>query len=131
VSWRAFVAPIAAALGRDVDHLPTPSSSAILKRRPPASTWLGPPLRSAYRMLPRQLAAPARIAVRLARESRPHATAPPAEAFSRELALLHSCQVRLPHTKAESRLGYRPVVTFDEACRRSVAWLGFAGYPVQ
>jgi len=27
-------------------------------------------------------------------------------------------------------LGFEPPVAFDEACRRTVAWLGFAGYPL-
>ena len=70
-----------------------------------------------------------RVAVRVARESRPPAASEPAQEFSRELALLHSCRVRLPHTKAEARLGYRPIVTFEEACRRSVAWLRLRGLP--
>jgi hypothetical protein len=49
---------------------------------------------------------------------------------SEERALLHRCRYKLPFTKAEVELGYRPIVTFEEGCRRSVAWLTFAGYPV-
>lgn len=131
VTWRSLVAPVAAALDIDVDDLPAPSSAAILSQRTPWKARVVPPLRTAYGRLPRPLAVPARIAVRVATEGRAPAASEPGQAFSRELALLHSCQVRLPHTKAEIRLGYRPIVTFEQACRRSVAWLRFAGYPVR
>jgi hypothetical protein len=47
-----------------------------------------------------------------------------------ERALLHRCRYKLPWHKAETILGYAPEVSFAEGCRRSVAWLAFAGYPV-
>jgi hypothetical protein len=46
------------------------------------------------------------------------------------MALLHSCRYKLPSDKAEAVLGYRPPVSFPEACRRCVGWLAFADYPV-
>jgi len=46
------------------------------------------------------------------------------------MALLQRCRWKLPSTKAARVLGYRPSVAFDEACRRSIGWLEFAGYPV-
>jgi hypothetical protein len=49
---------------------------------------------------------------------------------SLEMTLLHGCRYRLPWRKAHEELGYSPVVTLDEALRRSVGWLAFAGYPV-
>jgi nucleoside-diphosphate-sugar epimerase len=49
---------------------------------------------------------------------------------SREMMLLYQCQYKLPHTKAEKMFGYQPVVSFAEGCDRTVAWLDFAGYPV-
>ncbi len=45
-----------------------------------------------------------------------------------EMALLYQCRYKLPHHKARSVLGYSPVVTFEEACRRTIGWLIFAGY---
>jgi hypothetical protein len=27
-------------------------------------------------------------------------------------------------------LNYQPIVSFSEACRRTVAWMAYAGYPV-
>jgi hypothetical protein len=47
------------------------------------------------------------------------------------MALLQRCRYKLPSAKAARVLGYRPSVAFDEACRRSVGWLEFAGYPVR
>jgi hypothetical protein len=46
------------------------------------------------------------------------------------MELLHRCQYKLPHDKAARMLGYAPVVSFEEACRRTIGWLAFAGYPV-
>jgi nucleoside-diphosphate-sugar epimerase len=51
-------------------------------------------------------------------------------AATREMAMLYSCLVKLPDDKARRILGYQPVVSFQEACRRTAAWLAFAGYPV-
>ena len=47
-----------------------------------------------------------------------------------EMALLYQCQYKLPYAKATKLLGYEPIVSFQEACRRSIGWLAFAGYPV-
>jgi nucleoside-diphosphate-sugar epimerase len=80
------------------------------------------------RLLPKRLREAQRVMRRSLR--RPTSDASPAE-FSRELALLHSCQVRLPTDKAERLLGFSPPISFEEGCRRSVAWLAFAGYPVR
>jgi 2-alkyl-3-oxoalkanoate reductase len=51
--------------------------------------------------------------------------------ISREMAMLYSCQYKLPHSKATRLLGYQPPVSFPEAVRRTVAWLAFAGYPIK
>lgn len=39
------------------------------------------------------------------------------------MSILQQSQYKLPFTKAEQRLGYEPIVTFDEGCRRSIEWL--------
>ena len=39
-------------------------------------------------------------------------------------------RLQVPDHKARRMLGFEPPVAFDEACRRTVAWLGFAGYPL-
>jgi 2-alkyl-3-oxoalkanoate reductase len=47
-----------------------------------------------------------------------------------EMALLYLSQYKLPIKKAEKILGYEPIVSFPEACRRTVEWLASKGYPV-
>ncbi|MBX9879498.1 MAG: NAD(P)-dependent oxidoreductase [Candidatus Obscuribacterales bacterium] len=49
---------------------------------------------------------------------------------SAEMVALQLCTYKVPHKKAEQVLGYKPLVSFDEGMRRSIAWLDFAGYPV-
>jgi nucleoside-diphosphate-sugar epimerase len=46
------------------------------------------------------------------------------------MALLYQCQYKLPIQKAEKILGYEPIVSFSEACDRTVDWLSSVGYPV-
>ncbi len=48
-----------------------------------------------------------------------------------EMSLLYRCAWKLPDTRARRLLGYRPVVSFAEGCRRTIGWMGFAGFPVQ
>jgi nucleoside-diphosphate-sugar epimerase len=47
-----------------------------------------------------------------------------------EMSLLYRCRWKLPDTRARQRLGYTPVVSFAEGCRRTIGWLEFAGFPV-
>jgi len=39
------------------------------------------------------------------------------------MSILQQSQYQLPFTKAEQRLGYEPIVSFNEGCRRSIDWL--------
>jgi nucleoside-diphosphate-sugar epimerase len=48
-----------------------------------------------------------------------------------ERTLLHKCATKLSFGKAARELGYSPIVSFEDGCRRSVSWLKFAGYPVR
>lgn len=47
-----------------------------------------------------------------------------------EMTELHQCPYKLPHEKAERLLGYKPIVSFEEGCRRTFEWLRFAGFPI-
>jgi nucleoside-diphosphate-sugar epimerase len=47
-----------------------------------------------------------------------------------EMADLQQCSFKLPQAKAEHILGYKPILTFEEGCRRSIAWLRCTGFPV-
>lgn len=126
VSWRDFYRPVADALGIDIDRLPqgveaaSPSLATRIRR--------SDPVQHAITRLPKPLREGLRAAYRA---SRPAAEAPargPPE-ISIERAMLHRCAWKLPWEKARRMLGYRPLISFDEGCRRSVAWLAFAGYP--
>jgi nucleoside-diphosphate-sugar epimerase len=125
VTWRDMIAPIAELVRIDLDRLPRPESASILKKRhlhahsashravQSLAKWLPPRIRKL----------PARF--------RKIFHGPPPDLpsdFNYEMALLHSCRVRLPTTKAERVLGFSPPVSFAEGCRRSVEWLRAEGY---
>jgi nucleoside-diphosphate-sugar epimerase len=50
----------------------------------------------------------------------------PAIALGREIVSLQTCRYQLPIGKAQRVLGYKPGVGFEEACRRTEAWLRFS-----
>jgi nucleoside-diphosphate-sugar epimerase len=121
VTWRDMIAPIAEAVGVDIDPLPQPSSASVLARRPSITQRLAERLPRRIRRVPRKIR-------RIFRGTAPDL--PPD--FDYEMALLHSCRLRLPTIKAERVLGFSPPISFAEGCRRSVEWLraeGYAGRP--
>ncbi len=127
VTWRDLYRPIVEALGFEIEQIPS-----IACR--PERGWRTP-ARRVLQALPEPLRLAVRATYRAARNSasptgspwqRPAQRSPTA---TLEKALLHRCRVKLPWTKARERLGYRPMVSFEEGCRRSIAWLAFAGYP--
>ncbi len=126
VTWRDLARPICTALGVDLDDLPAPPASAAVAPSRQLSELR--PVHWVRGRLPSWL----RAALRAARDERrgsPGADARHVE-VALEQALLHTCRWRLPSERAYAALGWRPAVPFEEACRRSVAWLRFAGYPV-
>jgi 2-alkyl-3-oxoalkanoate reductase len=112
VTWRDVIAPIAETVEVDVDRLPQPSSASILRRyqshRQRIFHQLPPRIRRLLAKIPKALPGPTNV--------------------DYEMALLHSCRVRLPTAKAERLLGFSPPVPFAEGCRRSVEWLRAEGY---
>lgn len=128
-SWAELLAPIAAALGRSLDDLPEPS----MERPPGLVSRLQNvrQLRRLARSLPRPLKAALRAGYReLAAPPAKSGHGPRRPVASLERSLLHRCAWKLPHDKAARELGYAPIVDFPEAQRRTLGWLGFAGYPV-
>ena len=59
----------------------------------------------------------------------PQPDAAPLPVTTLEMSLLYRCAWKLPDARARRLLGYRPVVSFAEGCRRTIGWLGFAGFP--
>lgn len=130
VTWRELAIAVTDALGVDVDQIPQPSAAEILESREPVvKRLIVPAAKALIGILPKRIAEAQRAARRALRGK----TAEEVRAFeySKELALLHSCRVRLPSDKAERMLGYKAPISFAEGCRRSVEWLRFAGYPVR
>ena len=139
-TWADFYRPIAAALGYDLASVPSVSERDgggdwWERFNAARETSAG---RAALSLFPMRLRAAAYAALGAwhahdRRGSRDHRA--PAGAVAptptREMALLHRCRSKLPFAKAAARLQYRPLVSFEEACRRSVSWLRFAGYPVR
>lgn len=136
VTWADVYRPVAAALGFELDDLPEAESP------PPADSWRGrwesartsASVQAVVSRVPSGLLAAVGSGLgwlSARRQVTPwRLPAPPTPAITHELALLYRCAVKLSHAKASRLLGYAPPITFDEAMRRTVAWLAFAGYPV-
>lgn len=137
VTWADVYRPVAAAFGVDLDALPEASVPAA----PPG--WhararrlrRAPGTRALAAVLPRPLKRRIANALGVA-DAAPDGgawavRARTVPAVTQEMALLYSCGYKLPATKAAEVLGWTPSVSFAEACRRTVGWLAFAGYPVR
>jgi len=139
VTWLQVYSSLASALRID------PASISRLAMPTLAYSWLdvfnqvraSGPVQRLLPLVPDRLKRATKAALLEAcKESRP-TTGEPAIAngqspfIDKEMALLQSCTYKLPFTKAEKKLGYRPLLTFSEGMRRSIAWLAFVGYPVE
>jgi len=136
VTWHDLYQPIVEALGMEMAQVPrVPFPPQPLAWRDPFG-WArsSTTARAIVSSLPRPLRSGLQAASRSLRtrpERSPWENPPrPAPAATLEKALLHSCRYKLPWHKAREKLGYEPVVSFSEGCRRSLGWLAFAGYPV-
>jgi len=135
VIWADLYRPIAAALGHDLAQLPegivVEQKRSLFERLEPLRS--SRPVQGMLSIFPHRFRLAAFLAYQTILE--PPVTAPmpieqPRPSISREMALLYACQYKLPYEKATQRLGYQPIVSFKEACQRTVAWLAFAGYPL-
>jgi nucleoside-diphosphate-sugar epimerase len=141
VTWADFYAPLAKALGYELADLPegmisnqgTEQGSSWMERLEPIR--VSRPVQGLLSIFPHRLRVAAYRAYETILEPQtedPSTTLERVQPMvSREMAMLYSCQYKLPHDKAARILGYRPPVSFQEAMRRTAAWLAFAGYPVQ
>jgi 2-alkyl-3-oxoalkanoate reductase len=130
VTWRMLYEPLCQALGRSWDlvaevapRAPRATAAERLRglRHDPAARAVLDRIPGALRERVRRLAAD-----RLGTESWQGEPRPP----SLETSILQTCDYRFPTTRAQRVLGFEPPVAFEEACRRTIAWLGFAGYTV-
>lgn len=143
ITWADFYRPIAEALGFDLSQVPHVTYTPPIPTRKERlkAVLASPPLQVLWSLFPYKLRKAALVAfykLRVSPPPRPSPWAfpklqqksPPQPVATLEMALLHQCQYKLPDTKARKMLGYEPIVSFPEACRRSIAWLAFTGYPV-
>jgi 2-alkyl-3-oxoalkanoate reductase len=130
ITWRMLYEPVCLALGHSWDAV---ADFAPRSPRPTAGERLltlkdDPAARAVLDRVPSALRKPVRrLASHGLSDERPW-DAPPRPAL--ETSILQTCGYRFPTAKARRMLGFAPPVAFDEACRRTVAWLGFAGFPV-
>ncbi|HEX2099074.1 MAG TPA: NAD(P)-dependent oxidoreductase [Candidatus Synoicihabitans sp.] len=133
VTWREFYLPVAAKLGipaaniESLDKLPVFTRTTRDKiERAVAS----PSIQALLPAVPHRLKQFTKAVLASGNgPARPSAWSLPASPKSRiteELALLQQCRWKLPHTKAQSGLGYAPSTTFADGMVRSLAWLAFA-----
>ena len=138
ITWLDYYRPFVEALGLEIDQIPRlkpPKFRADLRQRwdqvrssetvQTVLPYIPDPLKRAVKggLAAWQRAPGAEELWQLPPQSGPQIT--------QEMALLHQCRVKLPYTKAEQMLGYKPQISFSEGCHRSIGWLAFAGYPVQ
>jgi nucleoside-diphosphate-sugar epimerase len=128
VTWADLCRPVAEALGFDLAAIAVaaPASFRLSWRQRLQSSEV-------VRQLARNLPEPVNVGLKAGYAKWRQRNAGPASGprieITEERTLLHRCRTKLFSTKAERELGYQPVVTFEESCRRSVGWLAFAGYP--
>ncbi|MGL5083354.1 MAG: hypothetical protein ACRC8A_17885, partial [Microcoleaceae cyanobacterium] len=116
VTWADLYQPIAKTLGIDLSQLPDidcsnfkPSLKEQLRERLKNSQILGSTL---YFLSQRQ------------KKARQTPQQPP---LNQEMVELYQCQYKLPYHKAEAILNYSPIVSFDQACDRTMEWLTSQG----
>jgi nucleoside-diphosphate-sugar epimerase len=133
VTWREFYAAIAASIGTDLSrvHSITPPDfpdSASQKLARLAAKKSAMAVMPAIPKVVKRLAKAAAAA--LPEPVVPDGWKLPSAAalnISEEMCLLQSCQWHFPIAKAERVLGYAPALTFNDAMRRTAAWLQFTG----
>ena len=127
ITWRMLYEPVCRALGHPWDAVAdlAPRAPRRTSRERLLELKDNPAARRVLDRAPQALRNPLRHLTAVAETPHGVPLRPPLET-----SLLQTCDYRFPTTKAHRVLGFESPVPFDEACRRTVAWLSFAGYPV-
>jgi nucleoside-diphosphate-sugar epimerase len=141
VTWADIYSPIAKSLGYDLADVP---EGIVAKQDPEQkASWMerlepiraSKPVQGLLSIFPHKFRVALYRAYETILEPKPDEPSIVPEGvqpvISREVAMLYSCQYKLPHIKATRILGYQPPVSFQDAIQRTVSWLSFAGYPVK
>jgi 2-alkyl-3-oxoalkanoate reductase len=136
ITWADFYQPFAEALGYDLSkvHRVSPFASPSTLSERLKTICASRPVQSILSFLPGKanlaLSAMGRQLMDPLPASPWKMPEAPMPRVTLEMSLLHQCSYKLPFDKARNLLGYEPRVSFAEACRRTISWLGFVGYPV-
>ncbi|MBE9226322.1 NAD(P)-dependent oxidoreductase [Phormidium sp. LEGE 05292] len=137
VTWLDFYRPFAEAFGVDPTQLPSPPVPEFTHSR--KQELIGSIRESVFvqktlAMIPEDLKQKLKRSKSQPQQPAPEpkpepvpvvpAAIPKGEPVVTEMmSILQQSQYQLPFTKAEKLLGYEPIVSFDEGCRRSIEWL--------
>jgi nucleoside-diphosphate-sugar epimerase len=124
VTWADLYRPIAEALGQDfskIRNIDNPTFTPSLKDRIKETLRNSDLVQTSLSLIPNK-------SNQMAKGTAQKTLQQPA--LNQEMALLYQCQYKLPCQKAQKILGYEPIVSFSEACRRTIDWLTSTGYPV-
>jgi 2-alkyl-3-oxoalkanoate reductase len=130
VTWFDFYRPFAEAFGVDptrIPSLPVPEFTHSWRQQVIGSFWNS-------QFMQKVLATASEDLKQKIKSAIPKQNKPSVETFQETeakfqpvvtemMAKLQQSQYKLPFSKAQKILGYEPIVSFDESCRRSIEWL--------
>jgi 2-alkyl-3-oxoalkanoate reductase len=130
VTWFDFYRPFAEVLSIDTSQIPQitiPEFSHSWKQRILDSVWNSETVQKTLAFLSDELKREVKHTVHQFRK-RPIEADQPGSArsqlvMSEMMAILQQSEYKLPFTKAQTFLGYEPIVSFSEGCRQSIDWL--------
>ena len=138
ITWAELYRPLAESLGFDIDSLPPGTLPKTPNNRKDRleEIRMSKTAQGILSFLPLKLRQALYLAYAHLLETTPvdspwELPEPQPPILTQEMAWLYQCQYKLPYDKAAKILGYKPIISFQEACRRSISWLAFAGYPVK
>ncbi|MBD1848401.1 NAD(P)-dependent oxidoreductase [Cyanobacteria bacterium FACHB-63] len=130
VTWFDFYRPFAEALGINPVHIPqvaVPAFKQSWKQRYIDLFWNSEGVQRALTLIPDDLKQTLRKTISKSNNheerSVQSAVIKPEPVVTQMMAELQQSQYKLPFTKAEKILGYKPIVAFEEGCSHSVRWL--------
>ncbi len=136
VAWREIYACLADALGIRLDSVHrviAPTFRKSFKER--VESFVATPLaQSILPAIPGEAKRLTKVVLgALKRPMPPNAWTlpePPAAQIDEEMTALQQCVWKYPNEKAVKLMGFQPPVSFQEGMRRTIAWMEFAGYPL-
>jgi len=130
VTWYDFYHPFAEAFGVDpakIPDLPIPSFRTSWKERMKGMLWNAELTQQVLSMLSEELKQNLKATLPKSTKTLHTASASVTSisepVVTQMMAELQQSQYKLPFSKAEQILSYKPVVSFNDGCRRSIEWL--------